>query len=125
MTGGPLFRQIESVIFFVPDIDAAAAWYAELLGQPVQHENPLFAYVQGPGLVLGFHPADSKCPGGVGGTTAYWEVDDLDAALALLLARGARLHRGPAVTDLGARVAMLIDPFGCSLGLNQARRIGS
>lgn len=30
--------------------------------------------------------ADSKCPGGVGGTTVYW--------------------------------AMLIDPFGCTIGLN-------
>jgi predicted enzyme related to lactoylglutathione lyase len=117
-----MFRHLESVVFFVADIDAAAAWYAALLGSTVEHENPQYAFVRGPGLVLGFHPADSKCPGGVGGTTAYWEVEDLDAALATLLARGARLHRGPGVTDLGARVAMLIDPFGCTLGLNQAPR---
>ena len=116
-----MFTRIESVIFFVADIDAAACWYAELLGAEVEHENPLFAFVRGPGLVLGFHPADAKCPGGIGGTTAYWEVDDLDAALAALQARDARLHRGPGLTDRGARVAMVIDPFGNTLGLNQAR----
>jgi uncharacterized glyoxalase superfamily protein PhnB len=49
-------------------------------------------------------------------------VADFDAALALLLARGATLHRGPGVTDFGARVALLIDPFGNPLGLNQAKR---
>ena len=49
-------------------------------------------------------------------------MDDFDATLATLLARGAILHRGPAVTDFGARVALLIDPFGNTLGLNQANR---
>lgn len=71
-----MFKQLESVIYFVPDIDAAARWYADLLGTAVEHENPQFAFVRGPGLVLGFHPADAKCPGGIGGTTAYWEVAD-------------------------------------------------
>ena len=66
-----MFRQLESVIFFVCDIDAAAAWYADILGAEVRHENPLFAYLQGPGLVLGFHPADDKNPVAPGGT-----VDD-------------------------------------------------
>ena len=114
-----MFKRLESVIHFVPDMDAAARWYAELLGAEVEHENPHFAFVRGPGVLIGFHPADAKSPGGVAGTTAYWDVDDLDAALAALLARCARLHRGPGVTDFGARVAMLIDPFGCTLGLNQ------
>lgn len=87
------------------------------------HENPRYAFVRTPqGLNIGFHPADAKNPGGVPGTTPYWEVADFDAALALLLARGATLHRGPGVTDFGARVALLIDPFGNTLGLNQAKR---
>lgn len=49
-------------------------------------------------------------------------VNDFDAAIGTLLARGATLHRGPVVTDFGARVALLIDPFGNTLGLNQAKR---
>jgi predicted enzyme related to lactoylglutathione lyase len=112
-----LFKKLESVVLFVADIDAAAAWYAQLLGTEVQHENAHYAFVQGPGLLIGFHPTDGKCPGGVGGTTVYWEVADLGAAIERLQAQGARLYRGPMTTSLGATAAMLLDPFGCSLGL--------
>jgi predicted enzyme related to lactoylglutathione lyase len=47
----------------------------------------------------------------------YWEVADLGAAIERLQAHGARLYRGPMTTSLGATAAMLLDPFGCSLGL--------
>lgn len=115
-----MFKFAESNVFFVPDPDAAAAWYADILGGHVCHENERFAFVQAPNLTLGFHPADAKCPGGLGGSVVYWEVDDIDAAVEQLVARGARLHRGPGHTDFGAGAALLIDPFGCGIGLNQS-----
>jgi len=34
-----MLLQLESVVFFVHDIDAAAAWYAALLGVLVEHET--------------------------------------------------------------------------------------
>ena len=116
----PMLRFVESVVLFVRDIDAAAAWYASLFGAEVRHENDRYAYIHAPGVVIGFHPADAKCPGGVGGTTVYWEVDDLRQCIADLIARGATLHRGPAVTSFGAGAAMLICPFGCTIGLNES-----
>lgn len=117
-----LLRRFETVLLFVPDIEAAAAWYAELLGVAVEHENPQYAFVRGPrGVLIGFHPADGKCPGGIGGTTVVWDVTDLAEALQQLLSRGAVLHRGPMTTSLGAQVAMVVDPFGNTLGLNQPR----
>jgi predicted enzyme related to lactoylglutathione lyase len=115
-----LLRFVESVVLFVPDIDSASAWYANLFGVEVRYENKLYAYIRAPGVFIGFHPTDSKCPGGVGGTTAYWEVDDIHQAVDELVRRGATLHRGPAVTSLGAGAAMLICPFGCTIGLNQS-----
>ncbi|MEP6609897.1 MAG: VOC family protein [Burkholderiaceae bacterium] len=115
-----VLKRLESVVLFVPDIDAAARWYAEIFGTVVQHENAKYAFIQVPGLIVGFHPADVKCPGGVGGTTAYWEVERLDEAVALLIKQGAKLFRGPGVTNFGASIAMLIDPFGCTIGLNQS-----
>ncbi|MCV2215963.1 VOC family protein [Thauera sp. Sel9] len=114
-----MLRTLESIVRFVPDIDTAAAWYAELLGSSVRHENPQYAFIHVDGLTIGFHPADSKCPGGIGGTTVYWEVPDIDAAIRHLEQRGAVLHRGPVTTDFGARAAILLDPFGCTIGLNQ------
>lgn len=118
-----MLLQLESVVFFVDDIHAAAAWYAALLGVPAEHENPRYAFVRAPhGVLIGFHPADVKNPGGGHGTTPCWEVAEFDAAVGTLLARCATLHRGPGITDFGARVALLIDSFGNTLGLNQAKR---
>ena len=104
----------------MPDIEAAARWYASLLGVSVEYENPQYAFVRTASVLIGFHPSDQKCPGGVGGTTVYWEVEDLQRTVELLVSRGARLHRGPAETSFGAKVVMLVDPFGCTIGLNQA-----
>ena len=115
-----MLNRIETILLFVQDINAAANWYAKLVGAEVHHENANYAFIRGPGVLIGFHPADEECPGGVGGTTAYWEVEDLEKSVALLLEHGAVLYRGPAQTEFGAKVAMLVDPFGCTIGLNQA-----
>jgi predicted enzyme related to lactoylglutathione lyase len=115
-----MLKHLESVVLFVHDVGAAARWYAEIFGAEVGWENPQYAFIRTPGPLLAFHPADAKCPGGTGGTTAYWEVDDLEQAVEFLTRRGARLYRGPRMTDFGAGAAMLIDPFGCTLGLNRA-----
>ncbi len=119
-TSGPMLKHIESVVLFVHDIDAAATWYAEIFSTTVRHENPKYAFIQAPGLLIGFHPADVKCPGGIGGTSAYWEVERLDEAVEVLTGRGAKLFRGPGITDFGATAALLVDPFGCTIGLNQS-----
>ncbi len=115
-----LFKQLESVVLFVPDIDIAASWYADLFQTEVQRENAQYAFIQAPGCLLGFHPLDSKCPGGPGGTTIYWEVANLPATIRELELKGAVLYRGPITTSFGAKAAILLDPFGCTLGLNQS-----
>lgn len=115
-----LFKQLESVVFFVSNIDVAASWYADLFQTEVHRENDQYAFVRAPGYLLGFHPLDGKCPGGPGGTTIYWEVADLQGAIKELGLRGAVLYRGPITTSFGAKAAMLLDPFGCTFGLNQS-----
>ena len=114
-----MLKSIESIIFFVADIDDAASWYAAIFETEVRHENPQFAFIRTPGVLLGFHPVDEKNEGGRG-VTVYWEVDDLTATIAELEGRGARLYRGPGPTNFGAHVAMLLDPFGNTIGLNQS-----
>ena len=113
-----MLKHVESMVLFVPDVAAAARWYADLFGVEIRWENPQYAFIGAPGVTIGFHPADAKCPGGAGGSTVYWEVDDLAQAMNFLVARGATLYRGPVVTSFGAGAAMLKDPFGCTLGLH-------
>ena len=116
-----MFNRLEAIVFFVADIHAAANWYAQLLATEVQYENPQYAFIQRGGISIGFHPADAKCPGGVGGTTAYWKVDDLEQSIKVLEMNGAVLYRGPIQTDLGDHAAILLDPFGCTIGLHQVK----
>ena len=88
-----MLMHIESIVLFVPDIGSAAAWYAEIFGAEVAWENDDFAFIKAAGVVIGSHPADSKCPGGVGGTTAYWEVENINESIEFLIKRGANVGR--------------------------------
>ncbi|GHA75421.1 glyoxalase [Formosimonas limnophila] len=112
-----MLKNIDSVVFFVADIDAAAHWYADIFSATVQYENPKYAYIKTASVTVGFHPIDAKSSGGVGGTTVYWRVDDVSAVMDALIERGAQRQRGPYVTDLDETTAIVIDPFGCTLGL--------
>lgn len=70
-----------------------------------------------PGSNSGSTPADPvKNPPGAS-TVPYWEVDDLDRALARLEAAGAARHRGPLTIDPARRIAQVQDPFGAVIGL--------
>jgi predicted enzyme related to lactoylglutathione lyase len=116
-----LFKRIEAILLFVRDIDGAANWYAKLFDVEVQYENPMYAFIKGPGIFIGFHPIDVKCPGGVGGTTVYWEVENIEKSIKVLQDKGAILYRGPIQTSLGDQAAMLTDPFGCTIGVHQKK----
>lgn len=113
-----MFTQIDSVIFFVADIHAASAWYAEIFGVQVEYETRRFALIKSPSVTIGFQPLDAKSPGGVGGTTVFWQVEDASAAMDALIARGAQRQRGPYVSEDGGSTAIVVDPFGCALGLS-------
>lgn len=108
---------VHAVQFHVDDIDAAARWYAEIVGAAVEHENPRFAFVRAGAYELGFHPADEKSPASTGGTVVYFRVSHLDTAVTALTARGATLWRGPVTTVRDERVCQLRDPFGAAFGL--------
>jgi predicted enzyme related to lactoylglutathione lyase len=117
----PAFSGVEAVLFFTADIDAAAAWYAELFGVRVEYENPRYAYLELPWLKLGFHPADHKCPAGGHSQALYFRVPALETAVRWAEARGAARFRGPMRTDLGEWACLLHDPFGNLFGLHGAQ----
>jgi len=117
----PFTSGISTVRLHAADLPAARAWYADLLGA-----DPYFVrdeYVEWRvgahdhelGILdLRYAPRHEQ-----EGTVTYWQVDDVDAALADLLARGAAGHED--VRDFGAgyRGAVVIDPFGNALGVMQ------
>ena len=104
---------LRTVIHPAPDLGAAKAWWAGILGREPYFDEPFYVGFDVGGYELGLNPAADPAAGAV----AYWGVADPDDALARLLAAGATA-REP-VTDVGGgiRVASVTDPHGVVVGI--------
>ncbi|MGA9421020.1 MAG: VOC family protein [Rhodanobacteraceae bacterium] len=105
---------LRTVIYPAPDLAAAKAWYAEVLGIAPYFNEPFYVGFSVGGFELGLVP-DAKP--GMDGARALWGVEDVASALARLLELGAKPLE--AVTDVGGgiRVAAVEDPFGNRFGI--------
>jgi catechol 2,3-dioxygenase-like lactoylglutathione lyase family enzyme len=111
-----------SVRYIVSDVDEAIGFY-ERLGFEVQmHPGPGFAMLVGGGLRLllntpgggggaGQALADGSVPEPGGWNRFQLEVDDLDATVADLTAKGVGF-RGEVITGRGGKQALACDPAG-------------
>jgi predicted enzyme related to lactoylglutathione lyase len=125
-----MLRGMSTVSYWADDVEAAKAWYAELLGIAPYYEVPgpegrpayvefrLGDYQHELGLIdRRFNPAGPAAA--PGGAVVYWAVDDVPAALERLLALGATLHEPPQDRGQAFITATVIDPFGNILGIMQ------
>lgn len=121
-------RGFATISYWADDMEAAKAWYSELLGiapyfersgpdgQLAYAEFRLGDYQHELGLIdRRFAPALATA--GPGGAIMYWHVDDIEATLNHLKAMGAEeyeplVHRGE-----GFITASVTDPFGNVLGI--------
>jgi predicted enzyme related to lactoylglutathione lyase len=108
---------MRTIMYPVADLDAAKSLYGELFGvEPYMDESYYVGYKvadQNIGLDPNGH---SK---GMSGPTGYWHVDDIEAALDGLVARGAT--KVQEITDVGGGklIATAQDPDGNVIGLLQ------
>jgi predicted enzyme related to lactoylglutathione lyase len=108
---------MRTIMYPVADLDAAKSLYGELFGvEPYMDESYYVGYNvadQNIGLDPNGH---SK---GMSGPTGYWHVDDIEAALDGLVARGAT--KVQEITDVGGGklIATAQDPDGNVIGLLQ------
>jgi predicted enzyme related to lactoylglutathione lyase len=117
----PFTSGVSTVRLHARDLPAARAWYADLLGaEPYFVRDEYVEWRVGPHdhelgiLDQTYAPAHEQ-----GGSVTYWQVDEVDAALADLLARGATLHEDVRDFGGGYRGAVVFDPFGNALGIMQ------
>lgn len=112
---------VANVFYFVADLAAGVQWYRELLGsEPVEVQTQLAMFQVGAGRLTVHVADDFNTSAGVGGSVAYWDVEDVDRLVAECVQRGAVAHRGPKTIFTGERLCQLLDPFGNLIGLRQA-----
>jgi len=111
-----MFLGLRTVIYRVPDLAKAKAWYAAAFGVAPYFDEPFYVGFQIGGFELGLDPdADGATVGD--SVVAYWGVADIDEAYARMIQRGAG-SREP-VKEVGGdiKVAAVTDPFGNVIGL--------
>jgi predicted enzyme related to lactoylglutathione lyase len=112
-----MFLGLRTVVYVVEDLEAAREWYSKALGHEPYFAEPYYVGFNVGGFELGLHPPEEEGPGGLGGTTAYWGVEDIEAAMSRLLDLGATVHGEIQDVGEGILVASVIDPFGNLLGI--------
>jgi catechol 2,3-dioxygenase-like lactoylglutathione lyase family enzyme len=108
-----MFLGLRSHIFPAPDLDAAKAWFTQVLGQEPYFDEPFFVGFEVGGYELGLNPGADPADGPI----AYWGVEDADAALASLLEQGATEHAPIADVGEGIRLGAVRTPGGSLLGI--------
>jgi predicted enzyme related to lactoylglutathione lyase len=121
-----VFRGLTTITYSADDVAAAAEWYTEALGQEPYFTKDFggaVAYVE---FRLGDYSHElgildrryaGPTPEVQGGVTAYWAVDDVEAAYERLLQLGATPHIPVTEQGPGFVTASVHDPFGNVLGV--------
>ena len=115
-----------SVRYIVDDVDAAIAFYTEMLGfQVVMHPAPPFAMLKRDDLRLllnqpgGGQATRARMPAPGGWNRFQIEVDDVDALYARLKSNGGKF-RSEVITGTGGKQVIIDDPSGNPVELFQA-----
>jgi predicted enzyme related to lactoylglutathione lyase len=108
---------IKIVLHPVTDVEKAKAVYTALLGLPPQADSSYYVGYDAAGQQIGLVPGGG--PQGMTSPVAYWQVPDIEAKLAEVIAAGATLKDPVRDVGAGRLVASFTDPDGNVLGLVQ------
>lgn len=122
-----MFRGPATINLYADDVSAAAEWYADLLEVAPYYRRP----EEGEAAYIEFRFGDAQTELGIidrrwappthqagpGGVVVNWAVDDLDAAIATLEAKGATAHTPRTEHGPGFVTATFVDPFGNVVGV--------
>ncbi|MBV8087730.1 MAG: VOC family protein [Chloroflexi bacterium] len=104
---------LRTLIYPVRDLDGAKRWYTAALGVEPYFDEPFYVGYSVAGYELGLNPGANLEDGPV----TYWGVDDPQAAVDELVAKGATCTEQPHDVGDGILVATVRDPFGQLIGL--------
>ncbi|QOT09488.1 VOC family protein [Paenibacillus sp. JNUCC32] len=121
-------RGFATISYWADDMEAAKAWYSDLLGIAPYFERSgpdgklayaefrIGDYQHELGLIdRRFAPGQPTS--GLGGAIMYWHVDDIEATLSRLKSMGAQEYEPLTHRGEGFITASVTDPFGNILGI--------
>ncbi len=107
---------LQTIIFPVKDLDSTKAVYTALFGEP-HTDQPYYVGYRVGGQDIGLNPQGHAQ--GLTDTTGYWQVEDIAASLAELVAAGATARQEPQQVGPDTLIASVVDPDGNTVGLIQ------
>ena len=111
-----MVKGLGTVIYPVPDLNRAKAWYSTAFQQQPYFDQPFYVGFNIAGYELGLDPNPAGTAG-PGGGVAYWRVDAIDTAVRRFVAAGAAVVSAAQDVGDGIKVATVSDPFGNRIGL--------
>ena len=111
------FLGLRTVIYQVPDLAAAKAWYTTAFGITPYFDEPFYVGFNVGGFELGITPDSSAGSERPEAGVAYWGVADATATYARLLSKGARTLEPLQDVGGGVKIGSVRDPFGNVFGV--------
>ena len=110
-----------NLTIMVSDMERSVRFYTEALGLGLKFRaGSEWAEVEAPGVSIGLHPSGGHSPTGAGGGMSLGlQVNDIEAAIEALKARGVAFPHGWRATG-ERRLANFSDPDGTPLYLFQS-----
>jgi len=112
-----MFLGLRTAIYYVDDIAKGRDWYSTLLGFAPYFDEPFYVGFNVGGYELGLHPIDAGGTVKAAGVVAFWGVENAEAALKIMLERGAARNEDVQDVGGGIKVATVKDPFGNIFGI--------
>jgi len=109
-----MIQGLRTVIYPVTELEAAKAWYQQVLGVAPYFDQPFYVGFEVGGFELGLVPDGEP---GSAGATAYWGTADAAAELARLVGLGAAVETPVEDVGGGIRTAVVRDPDGNLFGV--------
>lgn len=103
---------LRSLIYPSSDVTTAKAWWTDFLGFSPYFDEPFYVGFNVGGYELGIVASDEIDAG----PTTYWAVDDVAAAVAEALSKGAALREEPSDVGEGIVVGSVTNPLAQIVG---------
>lgn len=107
-----MFQTLRTIVYPVPDLASAKAWWSELLGSAPYFDEPFYVGFDVFGNEVGLVPGTAEQS-----PTAYWRVSDVAATYQKMLHSGATAHEQPHEVGGGIITAAVRDDAGNLIGV--------